>query len=182
MLGNGALGQLALGQLPLRPLDLMVVPGAGAGHRRFNFVPEPAYEVKRAKPFRPVWDKPRDGKIEQPAPKSRPGAPPLPPPELFDRAAARASADRATAHAKSMGALSERMAAIAERATADAANLSALADEIAPPPATTAPGGLPNFRELVPPDVSGLNERMNDTQDMSDAQAVLKAMLLTKSG
>lgn len=61
-------------------------PGAG---RRKDFppwIPQPAYEAKPNKPFRPVWDKPRQGEIEQhpePQPAAPAGPAPPPPASLF---------------------------------------------------------------------------------------------------
>lgn len=84
MLGFGALGQLALGELPRQPV---ILPGSGAGHFRFDYVPEPAYDVKPQKPFRPIWDRQRERektKVEAAAPRPVP----LPPPSIFGPAPA----------------------------------------------------------------------------------------------
>lgn len=93
MLGFGALGQLALGQQPLQSGVVFNPEGAGSGaaYWRFKFAPEPAFEVRPSKPFRPVWDRPRGGTLEKQA--SMPSAPdiPLPPPDIFEPAVPLAS-------------------------------------------------------------------------------------------
>lgn len=58
-------------------------PGSGKRYKYpTNYLPEPAYDAKPSKPFRPVWDKPKQGVVEQPQ-AAPAGPPPLPPAELF---------------------------------------------------------------------------------------------------
>lgn len=85
MLGFGPYGQFALGELPR--VTVPGLPGSGAAHRRFNYVPEPPYEVKPNKPFRPVWDKVAQKAPVVAAPARPPGPPPLPPASIFAAAA-----------------------------------------------------------------------------------------------
>lgn len=80
MLGFGALGQLALGELPRVPVA--PVPGSGAAYWRFgHHFPEPAFEARPNKPFRPVWDRGRVEAIAVTRPAPTPV--PLPPPSIF---------------------------------------------------------------------------------------------------
>jgi hypothetical protein len=70
--------------------------GAGGGSKNPHvvpgYIPQPPYEAKPNKPFRPIWDKPRGGEIEtHPTPAPLVGPPPLPPPSLFGSAAIAAS-------------------------------------------------------------------------------------------
>jgi hypothetical protein len=60
-------------------------PGAGKRYKKpTDYLPEPPWDVKPNKPFRPVWDKPKGGEIEQPAKVATPaGPPPLPPASIF---------------------------------------------------------------------------------------------------
>jgi hypothetical protein len=61
-------------------------PGSG---RRYepptDYLPEPPWDEKANKPFKPVWDR-GSGKIEQPRP-AKPVPPPLPPMDIFGKAA-----------------------------------------------------------------------------------------------
>lgn len=58
-------------------------PGSGKRYQSpTDYLPEPDYEAKPSKPFRPIWDKPKAGEIEEVAPEPA-GPPPLPPAELF---------------------------------------------------------------------------------------------------
>jgi hypothetical protein len=70
--------------LPFSHVALQL-PGSGKRKDFQTYIPRPAYEAKPNKPFRPVWDKPKGGEVEQhPKPKPRPqGPPPLPPASLF---------------------------------------------------------------------------------------------------
>lgn len=114
-------------------------PPPGSGRRKDfpSWIPQPAYDAKPAKAFRPVWDKPPDGEIEQhPTPVPAAQAP-LPPASIF-------------------------APPVLERPM--------------PAPGSPPPFGLPDFNNLVPPDPAGLNRRMTEAQDMSDAMAVLKAL------
>lgn len=56
----------------------------GSGHSFLPGVPQPAYEVERAKPFRPIWDIRRRQEVEEER-RAETAPPPLPPAELFDR-------------------------------------------------------------------------------------------------
>jgi hypothetical protein len=68
------------------PADMLVPPVilAGAGKRRDfpSYIPQPPYEAKKNPPFRPVWDKPKGGTIEQPKPAA-PLAVAPPPQDIF---------------------------------------------------------------------------------------------------
>lgn len=59
------------------------VPGASshktANTRRMHFYSAPHSESPPAKPFRPIWDRPHGGKVEQHRPATAPRPPPLPP-------------------------------------------------------------------------------------------------------
>jgi hypothetical protein len=60
-------------------------PGSGRRYKPpTDYLPEPPWDEKANKPFKPVWD--RGGKIEQPRP-AKPAPPPLPPLEIFGKAA-----------------------------------------------------------------------------------------------
>ena len=109
-------------------------PGSGKRYKPpFNYLPQPAEDAKPNKPFRPVWDKPRQGSVEQPAPKPS-GPPPRPPASLFGT----------PGHA------------------GDA--------KVNAPPALN----LPTFDQYGLADPSGFSDRMRESQEKSDAIAVLK--------
>lgn len=120
---------------PLSPLiEGVPVPIPGAGKRKNfpSYIPQPAYEAKPNKPFRPVWDKPKQGEIEAlPAPLPA-GPPPLPPASLFGQVAA--------------------------------------------PPSPVNTAALPTFGHLVPPDPLAYAKHMQQVQDESDIEAVLRAL------
>lgn len=88
MLGFAPLGTLALGQLDLGLGEGIVArhpPGAGKHPAFPAYVPQPPYDAKPSKPFRPIWDRRRAAEaatkiiIETEAA----GVPALPPAELF---------------------------------------------------------------------------------------------------
>lgn len=68
-------------------VPLFFPPGAGKRKDFPSYIPQPPYEAKPNKPYRPVWDKPREGKVEQHPTPTPPGPPPLPPASLFGAAA-----------------------------------------------------------------------------------------------
>jgi hypothetical protein len=114
------------------------VPGAGKKYDHTKYLPEPAWEKKPNKPYRPVWDKGGEaGKIEPPLPA---GPLAYPPKSIFARRSSLNPLDSSAA----------------------------------------AKMGLPTFNHLVPPDPQALSKRMDETRDISDAIAVLRALGLWK--
>ena len=72
-----------------RAIGDLVAPRPGAGKRRDfpRYIPQPPYEVKRAKPFQPIWDRVRQQAAEEEQRRREEAArapAPLPPPELFN--------------------------------------------------------------------------------------------------
>lgn len=80
-----ALQQFAYFQ-PQGDVPPFLPPGAGKYPKLPSYIPQPAWDKKPNKTFRPVWDKPRGGELEQhPQPVADlPAAPiPLPPADVF---------------------------------------------------------------------------------------------------
>lgn len=69
-------------------------PGAGKRRDFPSYIPQPDYDAKPNKPFRPVWDRPKQGAIEE-HPAKPAGPPPLPPGLLFGRSSQAGSAKAA---------------------------------------------------------------------------------------
>lgn len=83
---------------PLDPIfEGLIEPLPGSGKRKNfpSYIPQPAYDEKPAKTFRPVWDKPRQGEVEVIEPAQPAGPPPLPPAELFGLPGVAATQDAA---------------------------------------------------------------------------------------
>lgn len=64
-------------------IPIFFPPGSGKRKDFPRYIPQPAYDAKPNPPFRPVWDKPREGEIERPESAPVPGPPPLPPLDVF---------------------------------------------------------------------------------------------------
>jgi len=150
--------------------------GSGQSKTSPNLVPQPAYEEKKQKPFRPVWDKPRQGEIEQqpaaPLPPAGIFTPGMPPAELF----ATKGLDPAALDLPrfdhlvpgDVDGLSHRLRNAMDSGDAEAA-LRAFAEQQqqpAPrPPQVGAPAPAPAAPPRPPP----------STQDIAEAMAVLAA-------
>jgi hypothetical protein len=177
--------------------DAFQVPGfqtdiiAGSGQSKTSpvWVPQPAYEVKKQKPFRPIWDKPRQGEIEHPRAL---GAIPLPPAGIFTPGAppaelfATKGLDPAALNLPrfdhlvpgDVDGLSHRLRNAMDSGDAEAA-LRAFAEQQQPaprPPQGTAPAPVARPvarsappRSMVPPPPIGAPS----AQDIADAMATL---------